>query len=528
MKASRDTSTSVVRLAVLAGFWAVACTPASNNQTGAGGASGGARTGGNTGTGGSGSGGSNAGGSGSGGSNAGGSGSGGSNAGGSGSGGSGDGGSNAGGSSTGGSGDGGSNSGGSNAGGSSSGGSNSGGSNSGGSSSGGSSSGGSSSGGSSSGGSSSGGSSAGGSSSGGSSAGGSSAGGSAAGGTTSTSPGCSTVWDWEGTTTDSWAADTDVTLSVSTTQKVTGTQSLKATIPALTSVAADDAGTAATTTVRGISITPPAATSNLWPGATVTVNVLIPTGTTGLWIHVYMQSNNWVNWNDTTVGTITPGTWSTLTFTVPAASAIFPGGINRFGVQLGVSGGGTFAGGDIFIDSITVCGGAQACSGTGTGSFDFETAGSTDGWAFKGDTSVTDTVVTQSTTQHYGTTGSGSLKVAMTAIPAAPTPPATGWTSRQVELANPKAYCGQTITFHVKADNVTGLNVQPYAMANGWGWFAGNGVTLTDTTNWTEIKYTLPATITFQGLQAFGLQLSNTVSTATYTGNVYIDGISWQ
>ena len=524
MKASRDTSTSVVRLAVLAGFWAVACTPASNNQTGAGSASGGARTGGNTGTGGSGSGGSNAGGSGSGGSNAGGSGSGGSNSGGSSSGGSGDGGSNSGGSNAGGSSSGGSNSGGSNSGGSSSGGSSSGGSSSGGSSSGGSSSGGSSSGGSSSGGSSSGGSSSGGSSSGGSSAGGSSAGGSAAGGTTSTS-GCSTVWDWEGTTTDSWAADTDVTLSVSTTQKVTGTQSLKATIPALTSVAADDAGTAATTTVRGISITPPAAASNLWPGATVTVKVLIPTGTTGLWIHVYMQSNNWVNWNDTTVGTITPGTWSTLTFTVPAASAIFPGGINRFGVQLGVSGGGTFAGGDIFIDSITVCGGTQTCSGTDTGSFDFETAGSTDGWAFKGDTAVTDTVVTQSSSQHYGTTGSGSLKVAMTAIPMAPT---TGWTSRLVELGSPKAYCGQTVTFHVMADNVTGLSVEPYASANSWGWFPGTASTLATTNTWTTVTFTVPATVNFLGLQAIGLMLSNTSTSATYSGTVYIDGVTWQ
>jgi hypothetical protein len=325
---------------------------------------------------------------------------------------------------------------------------------------------------------------------------------------------------------DGWTADTDVTLAVSTTQKVTGTQSLKATIPALTSKAADDAGGTATTTVRGFSVSP-SATSNLWPGATVTVNVLIPTGTIGLWVHVYMQSNNWANWTDATVGTPTPGTWSTLTFTVPAATVIFPGGINAFGIQLGVSGGGTFAGGDVYIDSITVCGGAQACSGTGTGSFDFETAGSTDGWAFKGATSVTDTVVTQSTDQHYGSTGSGSLKVALTAIPAAPAPPATGWTSRQVELANPKAYCGQTITFHVRADNVTGLNVQPYALANGWSWFAGPGVTLTDTTSWTEIKYALPATINFQGLQAFGLQLSNTVSTGTYTGNVYIDGISW-
>jgi len=243
-------------------------------------------------------------------------------------------------------------------------------------------------------------------------------------------------------------------------------------------------------------------------------------------MHLYMQSNQWANWNDATTGTPTPGAWSTLTFTVPAAAAIFPGGINRFGIQLGVSGGGSFAGGDIFIDSITVCGGTQTCSGTGTGSIDFEDG--MDGWAFKGDTSITDTVLSQSTDQHYGSSGSGSLKVALTALPAAPAPPATGWTSRLAELANPQAYCGQTVTYHVMADNVTGLNVQPYASANGWGWFAGNGVTLTATNTWTAVTFTLPATINFLGLQAMGLQLSNTSTTGTYTGNVYIDGISWQ
>ena len=346
------------------------------------------------------------------------------------------------------------------------------------------------------------------------------------GGTTAAGTGCQTIWDWEGTTVDSWAADTDVTLSVSTTQKVTGSQSLKATIPALTSSAATDGGTAATEAKRSISVTPPAATSNMWPGATVTVQVWIPAGTTGLWMHLYTQSNNWANWNDATVGTPTAGAWTALTFTVPAATTVFPGGINRFGIQLGVSGGGSFAGGDIFIDSITVCGGTQTCSGTGSGSFDFETAGATDGWAFKGDTTVTDTPVTQSTTQHYGATGTGSLKAALTAIPVAPS--ATGWTSRLVELANPKAYCGQTVTFHVSADNVTGLNVQPYASANNWSWFAGTGVTLTAINSWTAVTFTLPATINFLGLQAFGLQLSNTSTTATYTGNVYIDGVTWQ
>jgi hypothetical protein len=515
MKPSRNTSTRVVQLALLTGLFAAACSQGSDNASGTGGTSatgGSNRTGGtagasssqtggsrNTGgttttTGGSATGGSASGGSATGGSDTGGSATGGSDTGGSASGGSDTGGSSSGGSGSGGSDTGGSNAGGSNAGGSNAGGSNAGGSN------------------------------AGGSNAGGSGSGGSNAGGSGAGGTTSTGTGCSIVWDWEGTGVDNWYADTDVTLAVSTTQKVSGTQSLKVTVPALTSKAADDAGTAATSDKRGISVSPPS-TSNLWPGATVTVNVWIPTGTTGLWMHVYMQSNSWANWNDTTVGTPTPGAWSTLTFTVPAATAVFPGGINALGLQFGVSGGGTFAGGDIFVDSVTVCGGTQTCSGTDTGSFDFETAGSTDGWAFKGDTAVTDTVVTQSSSQHYGTTGSGSLKVAMTAIPMAPT---TGWTSRLVELGSPKAYCGQTVTFHVMADNVTGLSVEPYASANSWGWFPGTASTLATTNTWTTVTFTVPATVNFLGLQAIGLMLSNTSTSATYSGTVYIDGVTWQ
>jgi hypothetical protein len=78
------------------------------------------------------------------------------------------------------------------------------------------------------------------------------------------------------------------------------------------------------------------------------------------------------------------------------------------------------------------------------------------------------------------------------------------------------------------ADKVAGLSVQPYASANSWAWFAGDGVTLTAANTWTEVKFTVPATINFLGLQAMGLQLSNTSTSATYTGNVYIDGITWQ
>jgi hypothetical protein len=324
---------------------------------------------------------------------------------------------------------------------------------------------------------------------------------------------------------DSWITDSDVTLAVSTAQHFTGGQSLKVTLPALTSTAGVDGGAAGTSTTRGLYIKPPSATSNMWPGATVTVHVWVPTGTTGAWMQLFTQSNNWAIWTNSPSMAPTAGVWTTLTFTVPAATAVFPGGINQFAVQFGVSGGGSFAGGDIFIDSITVCGGTQGCSGTGTGSFDFETAGSTDSWAFKGDTGVTDTVVTQSTSQHYGATGTGSLKVAMTAIPVAP---AAGSTTRRVELASANAYCGQTVTFHVMADNITGLNVQPYAATNYWVDSIGTAATLTATNAWTTVTFTIPAAINFLGLQAIGLQFGNTSTTATYTGNVYIDGITWQ
>jgi hypothetical protein len=324
---------------------------------------------------------------------------------------------------------------------------------------------------------------------------------------------------------DSWITDSDVTLAVSTAQHFTGGQSLKVTLPALTSTAGVDGGAAGTSTTRGLYIKPPSATSNMWPGATVTVHVWVPTGTTGAWMQLFTNSNNWAIWTNSSTTMAIAGAWTTLTFTVPAATVVFPGGINQFAVQFGVSGGGSFAGGDIFIDSITVCGGTQGCSGTGTGSFDFETAASTDNWAFKGATGVTDTVVSQSTSQHYGATGTGSLKVAMTAIPVAP---AAGSTTRRVELASANAYCGQTVTFHVMADNITGLNVQPYAATNYWVDSIGTAATLTATNAWTTVTFTIPAAINFLGLQAIGLQFGNTSTTATYTGNVYIDGITWQ
>ncbi len=350
------------------------------------------------------------------------------------------------------------------------------------------------------------------------------------GGTTAAagSTSCPIIWDWESTTVDSWAADnTDTTLAVSTTEEFTGTQSLAATLPALTSTANPDGGAGGSSMTRSIQITP-ATASNLLPGATVTAHIWVPAdsggSTTKTWVQIFMQSNNWANWDNSTEVTPTANAWTTLTFTVPAASRILPGGINRLGIQIGVSNGNSFAGGNIYIDSITVCGGSASCTGTTTGSFDFETAatvGSTGDWALNG--TATDTVVSQSTAQHYS--GTGSMLVAMTAVPAAAS--SSSWTSRQIQLTNPQAYCGQTVTYHVYADTIANLNVQPFAQIDNYQWSSGTATTITTADTWQTITFPVP-TYNFLGIQVLGVQLSNTSTTATYTGNVYIDDITWQ
>jgi hypothetical protein len=282
-------------------------------------------------------------------------------------------------------------------------------------------------------------------------------------------------------------------------------------------------GTDGTTTARIISVAP-LATANLWPGATVSMSVWAPAGSASLFFQIFSQSNNWMKWDNTAYFAPTPGAWKTITYTIPNT---FPGGIQGLGLQTGVYNGGTFAGGDIFIDSITVCGGTASCAGTGTGLFDFEAADTpaTDNWAEDG--TDADTVVSQATDQFFH--GAGSLKVALTGVPA----PTTGWTSRRIRVsgawnvATPNLYCGQTVTFHVYATNVTGLNVQPISWVNSWVFGSGTAVTPAAANTWTTVTYTVPATINSLGLQAIGLQLSNTATTAAYTGTVYIDDVTW-
>jgi hypothetical protein len=335
------------------------------------------------------------------------------------------------------------------------------------------------------------------------SAGGSGEGGSGEGGEGGATDGPTLVYDFE-TDAQGWASEGEgVVVTTDAAQKVTGEKSLKVTVPAL-----------APDTNRNVAVTQPL----FWPGTVLTLHVYSPAGTDGLWLQAYTQSNNWDTWD--TAGnaavSLVRGGWTTLTYTVPET---FPGGLQALGIQLGVDPAGVaFAGGDFYIDSITAQGGTESCTGTGEGSYGFETDLSA--WTLDG--TPTDTVIAQSTDE--ANTGTGSLKVSFTALPAGTV---TEPTSRRIRIEKPVAYCTQEVTLNVwMPPGSESILFQGYAQFDNYaGWNAAAPPAAITRDGWTEQKYTLPA-IGAGGLQLLGVQIMNT-GEETFTGDVYIDDVSW-
>jgi hypothetical protein len=210
--------------------------------------------------------------------------------------------------------------------------------------------------------------------------------------------------------------------------------------------------------------------------------------------------------------------WSSFTYTIPDT---FPGGLQLLGFQFSVGGGASFAGGVIYVDSITVTGGDPNCGGSGTGTYGWETAGSLQGWAKEGADS--DTAVSQSTAR--SNTGTGSLEVAFVNLV-----PTSGTAVRRVFLDRPNAYCGQPVTFHLwipAGFAAAGMSVQPYAVFDNWkGWDYGTTPSLVEN-GWSLVTYTLPQ-VGPGGLQRLGLEFSPALTgSAGFTGNVYVDDVSW-
>ena len=305
-----------------------------------------------------------------------------------------------------------------------------------------------------------------------------------------------------------WAGDKeDVVVSSDAAKFVTGAKGLKVVVPAL-----------AASATRGVAVAKPL----LWPGAKVVMHVWTPAGTDTLWVQAYSQVNNWKTWD--TAGNaavaLVRGDWTTLTYTVPQ---IFPGGLQSLGIQLG-AGDSAFPGGDFYVDSITVSGGVESCAGTGTGDYGFETAEIVP-WEIDGNPAspaTADTALAQATTQAKA--GSGSLKVGFTALaegtelsPAA----------RRVFAYAPAAYCSDEVTLNVWAPaGSEAVTFQAFTQSDNYATWNAVAVPATITRDgWTELKVTVPANVGPGGLQRIGVQFLN--SGAAYTGDFYIDGVTW-
>ncbi|MES1182652.1 MAG: hypothetical protein ABUL60_02495 [Myxococcales bacterium] len=316
------------------------------------------------------------------------------------------------------------------------------------------------------------------------------------------------LYDFE-TDVEGWkGSEADVIVASDATEFVTGSKSLKFTIPALTSE-----------TSRTVAVEKP----GLWPGAVVTLHVWTP-AVDGFYVQAYTQSNNWKVWDtngNTQPITVVSGGWTTITYTVPQT---FPGGLQLLGVQVGAGTGQTFAGADFYVDSVTVTGGVEECAGNGSGNYDFETA-VIDPWAVDGNPASPadpDTVIAQSTTQ--ANAGTGALKVSFTALPAGTVDAAT---PRRVFAYAPNAYCSDQVDFNVWTPTGSeALLFQGFSQSDNYGvWHADLPPATITRNGWTHFKYTIPAEILAGGIQRVGVQFLNTG--AAFTGDVYIDEVSW-
>jgi hypothetical protein len=345
-----------------------------------------------------------------------------------------------------------------------------------------------------------------------------------------------------------WASS-GATVTASTDQHFDGVQSLK-----IAFAPAPEAGTAPN------NVLIPVDNHALWPGTMVTLHAFFPTGTptTGsIYFQAFSQYNAFGGFDSAgnSTHTIMPGAFNTWTYTIPNT---FPGGLNRLGVQVGDNANGTIiAGTNVYLDAITATGGVQNCAvGTGTGSHDFEPG---DAGAFNLDPQIYGVdsfpaggTVALSTSTDQAFTGANSWKLAFTGLP-------TG-TYRQIFIANPNIYCGQTFTIHVfMPTGSDGVTFKAYVQYNYFSKTGAMGPATTTRNGWNTVAYTVPADVGPGGIQRIGIQVFNdrtapdggaadggdggaadggdggaadggdggAAPPTDFSGNIYIDSVTW-
>ena len=142
------------------------------------------------------------------------------------------------------------------------------------------------------------------------------------------------------------------------------------------------------------------------------------------------------------------------------------------------------------------------------------------------------------------------MKVALTGLPNTTT---GGANVRNIYINSPNIYCGQTATFHVYMPTGSdGVVFQAYVQYNAYGKFVAMGPTTITRGAFTTYAFTIPADVGPGGIQRLGVQIINNrttpdggtarsgsdagdggtdagapANTTSFTGNVYIDAITW-
>jgi hypothetical protein len=216
----------------------------------------------------------------------------------------------------------------------------------------------------------------------------------------------------------------------------------------------------------------------------------------------------------------------------------------------GNAGGSGTAGAAGSAGSAGAAGSAGTAGGGGTGgaigataNYNFEV--DTQGWTV--DQEPANVVLTQTTTQHFGDTGTGSLQIAIT-------PPASGeggaageggaggdsgtGTSQGgeggasgppdvnylVRITDPPLSPGQTIVLHIFVPDDPGVQYAQLVLQSKADWSGWDATPITLTPGmWTTVQHTVPLA-TVPPIRALVVQIG---VAGTFSGNVFLDEISW-
>ena len=123
--------------------------------------------------------------------------------------------------------------------------------------------------------------------------------------------------------------------------------------------------------------------------------------------------------------------------------------------------------------------------------------------------------------------------------------------ARNIYFDKPNIYCGQVATFHVfMPTGSEAVTFQAFTQYNGYAKFGAAGPTTITRNGWTTYAYTIPSDVGPGGIQRIGVQFIHNPPPAadggvadggtadggtadggtaalTYTGDVYVDQITW-